>query len=78
MNTFAAISRSDIKGLNVELFTTGPASRIAGCDRRTFLAWATKLKIKTAALLEGNRAVYLKEDVLKIAKAIKESREKGK
>lgn len=74
------LKRSDlirlIKELNLELYTTGPAARLAQADRRTFIAWATKLKVKPIALLEGNKAVYLKEDVERIAKAIKASREK--
>lgn len=78
MSQNTLISRLDIreifKRLNMDLFTTGPAARIAGVDRRTFIAWANKLGVKPVATLEGNRAVYLKEDVAKIAKAIKESK----
>lgn len=65
-----------IKDLNLELFTTGPAARLAGVDRRTFIKWAKDKNIKPIATLEGNKAVYLKEDVEKIARAIKNSREK--
>lgn len=74
MAQLTMISRSDLEGLNVNLFTTGPAARIAQVDRRTFVTWAEKKGIKPVATLEGNRAVYLKEDVDKIAKWIAEDR----
>lgn len=74
MSQTTAISRIEFKGLNVDLFTTGPAARMAGVDRRTFIAWANKLGIKPTATLEGNRAVYIKEDVQKISKAIKDNK----
>ncbi len=79
MSQFAAISMADLGGLlkrlNMDLFTTGPAARIAGVDRRTFIAWANRLGIKPTATLEGNRAVYIKEDVEKISKAIRKHKE---
>lgn len=76
MSQTTTISRIEFKGLNVDLFTTGPAARIAGVDRRTFIAHAKKMKIEPVAILEGKRAVYLKEDVERIAREIKKSRNK--
>lgn len=63
-----------IKELNLELFTTGPAARLAGVDRRTFIKWAKDKKVQPIATLEGNKAVYLKEDVERIAKYIQAAR----
>ncbi len=53
----------------LDLVMTGEAARIAGCDRRTFQAWAKKLKVKPMAVLKGNKEVYKLEDAEKIAKA---------
>lgn len=77
MPTIQAISRINLKGLNVELFATGMASRMCQCDRRTFKAWVDKLKIKPTAVIDANNTpVYTRENVERIAKAIKEA--KGK
>ena len=56
----------------LDLIATGDGSRMAGCDRRTFIDWAEKLKIQPVGTIMGNKLVYKREDAERIAKAYKE------
>lgn len=55
----------------VDLIMTGEASRLAGCDRRTFKKHADKLKIKPIGNVEGGKAVYRRKDADKVIHAYK-------
>ena len=44
---------------------------MAGCDRRTFKAWARKLKVEPAGTVKGNKEVYKRVDAERVAKAYK-------
>lgn len=57
----------------LDVVMTGEASQILGCDRRTFILWATKLKIAPAAIVNGKH-LYLRKDVEKVEKAFKEKK----
>lgn len=55
----------------LDLVQTGEAALIAGCDRRTFIAWAKKERAEPVAKLKGNKLVYKREDVERVARAYK-------
>lgn len=78
MTTKAADFRVEIQGDRMVFYTSGSGSRFCECDRRTFNAWVKRLKIKPLGTLDGNRAIYRPEDAERIAKAIKESKEKAR
>ena len=63
----------------IDAVMTGEGSQMAGCDRRTFIAWAKKLGIEPVMVLEspkGNKLIYKRLDAEKIARAYKAFQEK--
>jgi len=63
-----------MEGSVLDVVMTGEAARICGVDRRTFLVKAQKYNTLPVAA-PGGRTIWLRKDVDKIARLIKNEKE---
>ena len=67
------LTTSKMKGFRLEdLLTNGDGAQLAGMkDRRTFKAWAEKLRIEPVGKTGDGRVYYKKPDVDRVVRAFK-------